>query len=59
MVSFFEDPDESLEEMDVTRQVATEEMAARHPDVDVAVLFRAAAKAPPAVSSRPPETPTA
>jgi cation diffusion facilitator family transporter len=52
MVSFFEDPDASLEEMDVTRQAVTDEMAARHPDVDVAVLFRAAAKAPP-----PPEAP--
>jgi cation diffusion facilitator family transporter len=40
MVSFFEDPAQSLEDMDVARQALTEEMVALHPDIDVAVLFR-------------------
>jgi len=42
MVSFFEDPAESLEEMDIARQAVTQEMASLHPDVEVAVLFRSA-----------------
>jgi divalent metal cation (Fe/Co/Zn/Cd) transporter len=49
MVSFFEDPRDSLEDMDIARQAVTEEMVSLHPDVDVAVLFRSApAKAPSA-----------
>jgi cation diffusion facilitator family transporter len=39
MVSFFEDPSESLEAMDTARQKITQEMATLHPDVEVAVLF--------------------
>jgi cation diffusion facilitator family transporter len=39
MVSFFEDPSESLEAMDNARQAITREMATLHPDVEVAVLF--------------------
>jgi len=39
MVSFFEDPSESLEVMDNARQKITQEMATLHPDVEVAVLF--------------------
>ena len=39
MVSFFEDPSESLEAMDKARQAVTQEMASLHPDVEVAVLF--------------------
>ena len=39
MVSFFEDPSESLEAMDNARQAITKEMALLHPDVEVAVLF--------------------
>ena len=39
MVSFFEDPGESLGNMDTARQAITQEMASLHPDVEVAVLF--------------------
>ena len=39
MVSFFEDPAESLGNMDTARQAITQEMASLHPDVEVAVLF--------------------
>jgi cation diffusion facilitator family transporter len=39
MVSFFEDPGESLEAMDTARKAITQEMASLHPDVEVAVLF--------------------
>ena len=39
MVSFFEDPGESLEDMDIARKAVIQEMASLHPDVDVAVLF--------------------
>ena len=42
MVSFFVDPEESLEGMDVARRGVAEEMASLHPDVDVAVLFSSA-----------------
>jgi cation diffusion facilitator family transporter len=42
MVSFFEDPGESLEDMDLARQAVTQEMASLHPDVEVAVLFSSA-----------------
>ena len=42
MVSFFEDPAESLEDMDITRLAVIDEMVSLHPDVDVAVLFRPA-----------------
>jgi cation diffusion facilitator family transporter len=60
MVSFFEDPRESLEDMDVARQAVTEEMASLHPDVEVAVLFRSApAKSPSVELPGPPEAPTA
>jgi len=38
---FFEDPGESLEDMDIARQAVTQEMASLHPDVEVAVLFTA------------------
>jgi cation diffusion facilitator family transporter len=49
MVSFFEDPGESLEGMDIARQAVIDEMASLHPDVDVAVLFKSApAKSPAA-----------
>jgi divalent metal cation (Fe/Co/Zn/Cd) transporter len=41
MVSFFEDPGESLEDMDIARKAVTQEMASLHPDVEVAVLFTA------------------
>ena len=54
MVSFFEDPSESLEDMDIARQAVTEEMVSLHPDVDVAVLFRSApAKSQSAEPPRP------
>ena len=49
MVSFFEDPAESLEDMDITRLAVIDEMVSLHPDVDVAVLFRPA----PATSLNP------
>src|SRR5216117_438143 len=42
MVSFFVDPKESLEGMDVARRGVAEEMTSLHPDVDVAVLFSSA-----------------
>jgi cation diffusion facilitator family transporter len=42
MVSFFVDSGESLEDMDITRQDVTQEMASLHPDVEVTVLFRSA-----------------
>jgi cation diffusion facilitator family transporter len=42
MVSFFEEPAEPLEQMDIARQAVIDEMVALHPDIDVAVLFRAA-----------------
>ena len=42
MVSFFEDPVEPLEQMDIARQAVIDEMVAQHPDIDVAVLFRSA-----------------
>ena len=42
MVSFFVDSGESLEDMDITRQDVTHEMASLHPDVEVTVLFRSA-----------------
>jgi len=42
MVSFFVDPGESLEGMDVARRGVAEEMTSLHPDVDVAVLFSSA-----------------
>jgi divalent metal cation (Fe/Co/Zn/Cd) transporter len=42
MVSFFVDPGESLEGMDIARQDVTQEMASLHPDVEMAVLFRSA-----------------
>jgi len=38
---FFEDPGESLEDMDIARQAVTQEMASLHSDVEVAVLFTA------------------
>ena len=41
MVSFFEDPGESLKDMEIARQAVTQEMASLHPDVEVAVLFTA------------------
>jgi hypothetical protein len=47
MVSFFEDPGESLEDMDIARQAVTREMASLHPDVELAVLFRSAPAAEP------------
>ncbi len=60
MVSFFEDPGESLEDMDIARQAITQEMASLHPDVEVAVLFRSIpAGSPSAELPRPPEAPTA
>jgi divalent metal cation (Fe/Co/Zn/Cd) transporter len=60
MVSFFEDPDESLENMDIARQAVTQEMASLHPDVEMAVLFSSAlAGSPSAERPRPPEAPTA
>jgi predicted Co/Zn/Cd cation transporter (cation efflux family) len=52
MVSFFEDPRESLEDMDIARQGVTQEMASLHPDVEVAVLFRSAPARSP--SADPP-----
>lgn len=42
MVSFFQDPAEPLEQMDIARQAVVDEMVALHPDIDVAVLFRSA-----------------
>src|SRR5262245_8740854 len=42
MVSFFEDPAESLEQMDIARQAVIDEMVALYPDIDVAVLFGSA-----------------
>jgi cation diffusion facilitator family transporter len=42
LVSFFEAPGQSLEEMDRARQAVVDEMRAQHPDVEVAVLFRPA-----------------
>ena len=49
MVSFFEDPSESLEDMDIARQAVAAEMMSLHPDVDVVILFRSApAKSPSA-----------
>ncbi len=55
MVSFFDDPVESLEGMDIARQAVAEAMVSLHPDVDVAVLFRSA----PAKSAEPPRPPEA
>jgi hypothetical protein len=52
MVSFFEDPGESMEGMDIARQAVIDEMVSLHPDVDVAALFRSApAKSPSADST--------
>ena len=47
MVSFFEDPDESLEDMDIARQAVIDEMMSLHPNVDVVVLFRSASRRKP------------
>ena len=49
MVSFFEDPGESLQGMDQVRQAVIDEMVALALDVDVVVVFRptpAATEAP-------------
>ncbi len=48
MVSFFEDPDESLQGMDQVRQAVIDEVVRLNPDVDVVVVFRPtrAAEAP-------------
>lgn len=60
MVSFFEDPGESLEGMDIAREAVTEAMVSLHPDIDVAVLFRSApAKSPSAEPPPSPEAPAA
>jgi len=40
LVSFFEDPDEELQNMDRVRLAVVEEMNRLNPDVDVSVLFR-------------------
>jgi hypothetical protein len=48
MVSFFQDPAEPLEQMDIARQAIIDEMVALHPDTDVAVLFRSAPSRPEA-----------
>ena len=57
MVSFFEDPGESLQGMDQVRQAVIDDVARLNPDVDVVVAFRpapAAAEASIPVSRRPP-----
>ena len=57
MVSFFEDPGESLQGMDQVRQAVIDEVVRLNPDVDVVVVFRPAPEAAEAsnpVSRRPP-----
>jgi cation diffusion facilitator family transporter len=49
MVSFFEDPDESLQGMDKVRQAVIDDVVRLNPDVDVVVVFRPA----PAVAEAP------
>jgi cation diffusion facilitator family transporter len=42
MVSFFEEPTESLQDMDKVREAVTEEVVRLNPDVDIVVAFRLA-----------------
>jgi cation diffusion facilitator family transporter len=54
MVSFFEDPRASLEDMDAARQAVADELTSLRPDVDVVVLFRPApAKSPSSAAPGP------
>ena len=53
MVSFFEDPTESLQDMDKVREAVTNEIVRLNPDVDIVVAFRLA----PALDSRPSPAP--
>jgi divalent metal cation (Fe/Co/Zn/Cd) transporter len=50
MVSFFEEPTGSLEEMDKVRQAVNDELVRLNPDIDVVVAFRLA---PPTPVSKP------
>ena len=55
MVSFFEDPGESLQGMDQVRQAVIDDVVRLNPDVDVVVAFRPApAPAEASDSGQPP-----
>jgi cation diffusion facilitator family transporter len=52
MVSFLENPEESLEEQERVRQAVDAEMSRLNPDIDVSVLFRSGPAAPEASRDR-------
>ncbi len=47
MVSFFEEPTQSLQDMDKVREAVTDEVVRLNPDVDIVVAFRLAPAADP------------
>ena len=51
MVSFFEEPTESLQDMDKVREAVTDEIVRLNPDVDIVVAFTTGASVDP---PRPP-----